>query len=111
MKKIAFIMTVMIIFLSISTVAAYDPQTMAGPAPDISVELNENKDNSSANGVHPLELRIEEIRDMDKSNLTEEEREELKKELRDIRDQARQPGVYISFSALLVILILILIFR
>ena len=111
MKKIAFFVTVMIIFLSVSTVTAYDLQTKSESAPDISVELIDNKDKSPANGVHLLELRIEEIRDMDKSNLTEEEREELKKELRDIRDQARQPGVYISFSALLVILILILIFR
>ena len=101
----------MIIFFSVSTVTAHDSQTMSGSAPEISVELNENKDKSSATGVHPLELRIMEIHDMDKSELTDAEREELKKELRDIREQVRQPGVYISFSALLVILILILIFR
>jgi ribosomal protein L29 len=35
-------------------------------------------------------MRIKEIRDMDKSELTEEERLELRKELKDIKDEAHQ---------------------
>jgi hypothetical protein len=108
MKKVVICAVVMIIFFGVSTVSASDSRFMDNP---VYVEVNENAEKSSENIGEMLELRIEEIRDMDKSDLTVEEREELKKELRDILDQARQPGVYISFSALIVILLLILIFR
>jgi hypothetical protein len=107
MKKVVIYAVVMIIF-GVSTVKASDTQVLNN---QVAVEMTEKTEIKSANNGDLLELRIEEIRNMDKSNLTEAEREELRKELRDILDQARQPGVYISISALIVILLLILIFR
>ena len=57
-----------------------------------------------------LEMRIEEIRDIDKSDLSGEEKKELKNELRDIREQMRKAGgIYISVGALILILILLVI--
>jgi hypothetical protein len=67
----------------------------------------------SAEESHALEMRVKEIRDMDKSELTPEERQELRKELMDIREQANQPGgrIYIGIGTILLIVILILLLR
>jgi len=55
--------------------------------------------------------RVEEIKAMDKSNLSRSEKKALKKEVREIRDEAKAlgGGVYISAAALLVIILLIVL--
>lgn len=55
--------------------------------------------------------RVEEIRDIDKSQLSSSERSELRKELRDLKAQARASngGVYLSVGAIVVIIVLLLI--
>jgi flagellar motility protein MotE (MotC chaperone) len=63
--------------------------------------------------VSTIKSRVEEIRDMDRSNLSRAERKELRRELKDLNKEARaigRGGVYISLGGiLLIILILILI--
>jgi Flp pilus assembly protein TadB len=59
-----------------------------------------------------LESRLNEIKAIDKSKLTREERKELRKEVRDI-DRERQElvvGMYISLGALIIIILLLVIF-
>ena len=55
--------------------------------------------------------RLNEIKEMDKSNLTPAEKKELRKELRETKKELRQvsDGVYISAGALIVILLLLII--
>lgn len=55
--------------------------------------------------------RVEEIRVMNKTNLSPAEKNDLRKELRSIREQLKDigGGVYISAGALIVILILLII--
>lgn len=55
--------------------------------------------------------RIEEIKDMDKSDLESSERKELRKELREIKKEikARGGGLYISAGAIIIILLIIII--
>lgn len=55
--------------------------------------------------------RVEEIRKMDRKNLSTSERKELKKELIAMKKRAADPGagVYISGTALLLIIILLII--
>lgn len=55
--------------------------------------------------------RVEEIRDMDKSEMTSSEKKELKSELKDIKETMRRDGsyIYIGGSTLLVIIIILLI--
>lgn len=67
----------------------------------------ENK--MSAEEVSRLTKRVEEIRDMDKSDLTVTEKRELRKELKTTKENVRKDGGYIYVSAGTVILILILI--
>lgn len=56
-----------------------------------------------------LTKRVEEIRDMDKSNLTVTEKRELRKELKTTKENVRKDGGYIYISAGTVIIILLLI--
>jgi len=67
----------------------------------------ENK--MSAEEVSRLTKRVEEIRDMDKSDLTVTEKRELRKELKTTKENVRKNGGYIYVSAGTVILIIILI--
>lgn len=62
--------------------------------------------------VEQITRRVEEIQKMDKSNLTREEKKELRNELTTMKNQARaisNGGIYLSLTALLVIIILLLI--
>jgi hypothetical protein len=81
MKKLVFFVSLMILSLSLSTVFASDPKSTTDktPAPD----KTENK--LSAEEVARLTKRIEEIRNMDKSDLTSIEKRALRKELREIK--------------------------
>lgn len=56
-------------------------------------------------------LRLEEIRSMDKSGLSLQENQELRKEVREIRKSqpVNNGGIYISVGALILILILLII--
>lgn len=56
--------------------------------------------------------RLEEIRDMDKSTLSKEEKKALRKEVKDMRKEARRDGirgVYISIGALIIIVLLLIL--
>ena len=55
--------------------------------------------------------RLNEIKDMDKSELTRSERKELRKEVRTIKREMRATGngLYISTGAIIIILLLIII--
>jgi len=55
--------------------------------------------------------RVEEIRHMDKSNLTRAEKKELRKELREMKSQARAMGggVYLSVGAIIIIILLLIL--
>jgi hypothetical protein len=55
--------------------------------------------------------RVEEIRKMDKSNLTRVEKKALRAELRQMKDQARamSGGVYLSVGAIIIIILLLIL--
>src|SRR5688572_12812744 len=55
--------------------------------------------------------RVEQIRDMDKSDLSSSERSELRKELRELKGQARamNGGVYLSVGAIIIIILLLIL--
>lgn len=59
-----------------------------------------------------MRARVAEIRAMDKSELTRAERRALKKELREMNQQARSwgsGGVYLSVGAIIVIILLLIL--
>jgi hypothetical protein len=109
MKKFVFLAGILIVLLGILPVSASGD--VAGSV--VTTAISEHKDLTSPEQLHPLEARIMEIREMDRSALTSEERVELRMELREIRKEARQPGggLYISIGALVVAILLILLLR
>jgi hypothetical protein len=105
MKKIILFAFVVILSLNFTGLTASEP-TIETPKGD--VEYVAEKE------VHSLELRVKEIRDMDRSELTDVERAELREELRDIKAElTQQPrgGVFIGAGTILLIVILILLLR
>ncbi|KIO75339.1 seryl-tRNA synthetase [Pedobacter lusitanus] len=55
--------------------------------------------------------RVEEIRAMDKSNMSRAEKKELRKELREMKKQARGMGggIYLSVGAIIIIILLLIL--
>jgi len=57
-----------------------------------------------------IKIRVHEIKEMDKSDLTREQRKELRQELKEMKQEARAiSGIYISVGALIIIILLLII--
>jgi hypothetical protein len=65
----------------------------------------------AAKDANALLLRLTEIRDMDKSNLSASEKKALRKEVRSLKQEYRHAGrgVYISIGAAIIIILLLII--
>jgi uncharacterized protein YxeA len=109
MKKIILFTLIMVFTMGASTVFASkpDPKTttdnLAAPV------KTENK--LSEEELSRLTKRVEEIRDMDKTNMTAKEKRGLKKELKEIKTNVRKDGggIYIGVGTLVIIIILLII--
>jgi len=103
MKKTIFIAILMIFTLSATTFASKTDLKSTTPA------ATENK--LSAEEVSRLNKRVEEIRSMDKSEMTNMEERELRKESKGIKENVRKNGevIYISGGTLLLIISIILL--
>jgi DNA gyrase/topoisomerase IV subunit A len=106
MKKIMLVMSILILSLSFTGLTATElVRESDQPAAAEYVAESSEKD------ANLLELRVKEIREMDRSELSDEERAELREELRDIKAELSRPGIYIGSGVLLVAIILILLLR
>ena len=96
----------MIFMLSATMAFAGEANSMDNSA---AVVKTENK--LSAEEVAKLTKRVEEIRSMDKSELTVTEKRELRKEVKGIKENVRKNGevIYISGGTLLIIILIILL--
>lgn len=99
MKKTIFIALLAIFSLSATTTFAATNKATTTEVSLTSVEMNNYKS------------RVEEIRDMDKSNMSSLEKKELKNELKDIKSTMRSQGpyIYVGGTSLLLIIILLII--
>lgn len=62
--------------------------------------------------IEELTRRVEEIKGMNRSKMSKVERQDLRKELKDINKEAkaiRGQGIYISLGALLVVILLLIL--
>ncbi|HAQ21394.1 MAG TPA: hypothetical protein DCR40_19520 [Prolixibacteraceae bacterium] len=110
MKKTIFIALLMIFSLGAST--AFAGKSDLKSKSDKSTVLTKSENNLSALEVNRLTTRVEEIRDMDKTNMTVSEKRELRKESRSIKENVRRDGggyIYIGGGTLLLILLIILL--
>jgi hypothetical protein len=101
MKKVLFLL------LTVLMIASQTYAQTEGPSvSEVSIEtLNNTPD------VAVLEARLHEIKDMDRSNLSKDEKRALREEVRSIRTELinSNQGVYISFGALVIIILLLVI--
>jgi predicted RNA-binding protein with PIN domain len=112
MKKTVNVLGTVILLLVFPALAAFASSTEAEPK-TADVEIVYNEESATADAAGLIEMRIREIREMDRSELTAEEKQELRNELRDIKSEANQPGgtIYIGIGTVLLIAILILLLR
>jgi hypothetical protein len=102
MKKTIFI--ALLAIFSLSAAPAFAAKTSAIKTTEATTKLTEEE-------ISNYRARVEEIREMDKSELSSTEKKELKSELKDIKETMRKDGsyIYIGGSTLLVIIIILLI--
>ena len=53
-----------------------------------------------------IESRLVEIREMDKTNLSTTEKKDLRKEVKSLKKEARNGGIYLSIGAIIIIILL-----
>lgn len=100
MKKLIYTLTLIFTLgISVNTVSAADKKEKTEMTAEQKVQLER------------IKTRVEEIRDMDKSNLSRAERKELRKELRELKTEARamSGGVYLSVGAIIIIILLLIL--
>lgn len=101
MKKIIYaLMLVFTLGISANTVSASENNK---PKTELTAEQKAQLDR--------IVNRVEEIRKMDKSNLTRAEKKALRKELREMKEQARglDQKVYLSVGAIIIIVLLLIL--
>jgi len=101
MEKIKFL--ALLIFISLSVLPVFS--SSKNKTEIAAIENTLTKEEAST-----LTTRVEEIRDMDKSELSASEKSELKNELKEIKATMKnQPYIYIGGGTLILILILLII--
>lgn len=100
MKK--FIYTLALVFtlgISTNTVSAADKKEKTEMTAEQKVQFEK------------ITSRVDEIRNMDKSNLTRAEKKALRAELKQMKEQARalSGGVYLSVGAIIIIILLLIL--
>ena len=105
MKKTIFF-TLLAIF-SLTAVPTFATKSSSNAA-----TTTETRNKLSEEEISNYRARVEEIRDMDKSEMTASEKTELKSELKDIKETMHKDGTYIyvgGSTIIIIILILLLI--
>jgi hypothetical protein len=104
MKKLAICLMVTclsltLIPLQLNAASRTEPSSLPAPKPAESAE------------VKTLELRLNEIKTMDKSNMKSAEKKSLRKEVKSINHRLHEigGGVYLSVGAVILIVVLLLI--
>jgi hypothetical protein len=105
MKKI---LQVALVLLMAATVLPAQAATNDPIKEKVATMTEEQKDARIAE----MKRRVHEIKDINKSTLSKQERKELRKELRSMNKEAKQMGrggVYISLAGILIIILVLII--
>ena len=101
----------LLLFVNIFAFTFSNPLLASGKSP-VEVEPKKLTEEQIAHRMKEMRERVEEIKAMDRSSLPKEERKALRKELREMNKEAKamdQRGVYISFGALIIIILLLIL--
>jgi hypothetical protein len=105
MKKFFEIALVLILGVSSFSAMAEDKKTLKERVENMTNEQKEAR-------YTEMKLRVEQIKHMDKSGLSKDERKALRNELKDMNQEAKaigRGGIYISTAALIIIILLLIL--
>jgi len=97
--------TLLTLFLSVSTYAKGDKDYWKDKVATMTETQKEAR-------IEEMKARVEEIKDMDKSQLSREDRKALRQELRDMNKEAKaigSGGIYISLAGVLIIILVLIL--
>lgn len=102
MKKFTLSLMIIVLSLTVIPTAAFadtNNPVITKSAPEVPAE------------VQVMYNRLEEIKSMDKSEMTRAEKKELRKEVRSIKSELRSTGngVYLSIGAIIIIILLLIL--
>lgn len=103
MKK-SFYLLLLLILVNISAVFALENEKLLGDKSPIS--------SYEKNRIQQIESRILEIKSMDKSKLSSQERKALRKEIQQMRKEMKgftSGGVYLSVAAIIIIILVLIL--
>lgn len=108
MKRAIYFVIVM--FFTLSTTMVFANKSDSGSENETTVPVKTEKQLSD-DEVERITERVKEIRTMDKSDLTTEEKIELKKELKEMKRDVKKAGqgIYIGGTGLIIIIILLIL--
>jgi peptidoglycan hydrolase CwlO-like protein len=106
-----FIFSGILMIFTLSSTIAFAGNSDLKSASDNSAAVVKTENKLSAEEVTRLTKRVEEIRSMDKSELTVTEKRELRKEVKGIKENVRKNGeiIYISGGTILLIILIIVL--
>jgi len=109
MKKTIFFAIVMMFTMSATMAFAGNKDLKSDSEKSAIPVKTENK--LSEEEISRLTKRVEEIRDMDKSDMSNKERTELRKEMKEIKKNVKNSGgtIYIGGATLILLIILIIL--
>lgn len=109
MKK--SILFVLIMFFSLSATTAFAANDGTKNSPDKLAVPNKTENKLSEEEISRLNRRVEEIRDMDKSEMTGKDKRVLRKEIKSNKENVRRSDgtVVIGVSTLILIIILVIL--
>jgi hypothetical protein len=105
MKKTLYVL--LAFMLTISVPASYAATGKPDPVKERVAKMTDEQKRVRA---EEIKRRVYEIRDMDKSNLSKADRKELRKELKEMKKEARAiQGIYLSVGAIIIIILLLIL--
>ncbi len=99
-KKIYFLATAFMLMLATPSVMAKDVKSKPDMTERQKVRIEE------------ISQRVEEIKNMDRSQLSRQERKDLRNELQDMKKEAKavtSGGVYLSVGAIIIIILILIL--
>ncbi|AFL84051.1 hypothetical protein Belba_1432 [Belliella baltica DSM 15883] len=101
MKKIAYFLSIMFLFLAYAPIATASDTNKEKS--ELTVEEQERLDE--------INNRVEEIKAMDFADMSKAERKEVRNELKEMREEAKAlgNGVYLSVGAIIIILLILIL--
>jgi len=108
-RTLHYSLVLALFMLPVLKMQAADVTATTHEVPSKEAIANMTKEQKAAR-LEEIKARVDEIRTMDKATLTKEDRKALRKELREMRREAKAvTGVYISVGALIIIILLLII--